>query len=273
MRRFSLILLFFAALSACAKTEESVVAHVGNAVITESEFRRKLAEVAPDYQNYVMTPHGRRQFLDVLIREKMILQAARGDGVGASPEFKDRMRSLRKDEARKLAEARDYLLTRLWLDRLREKGVLKVTDEDVRAFHRKHPKEVQVRHILLPTAEEAESVLKRLRREGKSSFAAIAKKSSLDADTAAAGGQMRPQLFGEIIPELEVVYKMRVGELGGPVRSNFGYHILLKEKERRTRLSKVRERIREIIEKQRLDEHLKSLQASFPVEVVDAQFK
>ncbi len=266
-------MLFLAAGAACVKTEESVVARVGNAVITESEFRRKLAEVSPDYQNYVLTPHGRRQFLDVLIREKLILQAARADGVGSSPEFKDRMRRLRKDEERKLAEARDYLLTRLWLDRLREKGVLNITEEDIKSFHRKHPKEVQVRHILLATAEEAESVLKQLRREGKSSFAAIARKNSLDADTAAAGGQMRPQLFGEIIPELEVVYKMRVGELGGPVRSNFGYHILLKEKERRTRLSKVREQIRAILEKQRLDGHLKSLQASFPVEVVDAQFK
>lgn len=270
-RKFLYLLVVVPLITACARNEEAVVARVGKAVITESEFQRKLVEVSPTYQNYVLTPYGRKQFLEVLVREKLILQASRADGIASSPEFRDRMRTLRREEEQKVAEARDYLLTRLWLDRLRKRGVLKVTVENVRDYHRKHPLEVKARHILLPTPEEAEATLKRVRRGA--SFAALAKKRSLDADTAVDGGRMRPALFGEIIPELEVIFKMRVGEVGGPVRSKFGYHILFKESQTRPSLDKVRDRIRNVLEKKKLDEYLESLQASFPVEVVDAQFK
>ncbi|MFH2202959.1 MAG: peptidylprolyl isomerase [Elusimicrobiota bacterium] len=268
--------LFFAlmtvlTLGACRRGDEAVVARVGRAVITESEFQRKLTEVAPTYQNYVMTPYGRKQFLDVLVREKLMLQASRADGIASSPEFMDQIRTIRREEEQKVAAARDYLLTKLWLEKLHKRGVLSVTDEDVKDYFRKHPVEVQARHILLPTAEEAEATLNRVRRGA--SFAMVAEKISLDADTAAVGGLLPPMLSGEVIPELEIIFKMSTGEIGGPVRSKFGYHVLLKESASRPAFETVQERIRNILEKRRLDAHLKTLQASFPVEVVDAQFK
>jgi len=221
MGRKPLFLFALTLLSAsCARNDEAIVARVGKAVITESEFQRKLVEVAPTYQNYVLTSYGRKQFLEVLVREKLMLQASRADGIASSPEFRDKMRALRQEEEEKVAQARDYLLTRLWLDRLRKRGVLEVTPKNVKDYHRKYPLEVRARHILLPTPEEAAATLKRVRRGAR--FAALAKKNSLDSDTAIAGGRMRPALFGEIIPELQVVFKMRVGEVGGPVRSKFG---------------------------------------------------
>ena len=84
---------------------------------------------------------------------------------------------------------------------------------------------------------------------------------------------MTPTLLGEIIPELEVVFDMRVGEVGGPVRSKFGYHVLMKESERKAVLADVAERIRNVLEKQKLDKHLQARQESIPVEVIDAQFR
>jgi parvulin-like peptidyl-prolyl isomerase len=257
--------------SSCKKKQEGIVARVGKSTISEAEFRRKLSEVAPDYQNYVLTPLGRRQFLDVLIREKLILEAARSDGVAASPEFKEQMAQLKKEEEEKLLEARDYLLARLWFDELRRKGIMKISDQEVQDYHKKYPNEVRVRHILLAAAEEAVEVLKKI-RDG-ANFSTIAKNLSLDADTATQGGQMQPALFGEIIPELEVVFKMRVGETAGPVRSKFGYHVLLKEGERALAFGAAEERIRNILEKQKLDRHLQSLQGSYPVEVFDVQFR
>ncbi|MFH1726366.1 MAG: peptidylprolyl isomerase [Elusimicrobiota bacterium] len=265
------VVLLLGSLSCRRFETDEVVARVGKSAITQSEFRRKLEEVAPGYQDYVLTPHGRRQFLDVLIREKLIIEAARADGVDGSPEFKDRMIQLRKEEEEKIREARDYLLARLWLDRLREKGVIGVTDDEVRDFHRRHDGEVVARHILLATAAEAEAVLKRIRLGA--SFAQEAKMRSLDADTAGQGGRMSPALYGEILPDLGVLFKMGVGELGGPVRSTFGYHVLLKEGARKVPLHSSKDRIRSILEKQKLDRHLQSLQASYRVEVVDAQLE
>lgn len=255
----------------CRRGAEDVVARVGNVTITQAEFREKLAEVSPDYQNYVVTPYGRRQFLQVLIREKLILEAAQAEGVPSLPEFKDRMDRLRKEEEEKLAEARDYLLARLWLDQLRDRGVISVTDEEVKDYHRKHPTELSASHILLATSEDAEEVLGKVR--AGANFAAQAKEHSLDADTAHQGGRMRPALYGEVIPELEVLFSMKPGELGGPVKSTFGYHVLWKEKEAPVPFEPVADRLRLVVEKEKLDKHLKSLQASFRVEVLDAQFK
>ncbi|MDE2292268.1 MAG: peptidylprolyl isomerase, partial [Elusimicrobia bacterium] len=219
--------------AACRRSPDAseVVARVGQSVITQSEFREKLAEVTPAYQDYVTTPDGRRQFLDVLIREKLILEAAKRDGVAQSPEFRSQMEQARKDEEAKLAAARDYMLTQLWLKSLRDKGVIAVTDDEVRDYYKKNPVEVRARHILLATPEQAEAVIAKIR--GGASFSEMAKKESLDGETAAEGGRMRPALLGETLPELEVLFKMRVGELAGPVRSKFGYHVLLKDGEDR----------------------------------------
>lgn len=260
-----------AALCSACGAKDPVVAKVGKLKITESEFRAKLGDVGPDYQNYVLTPNGQRQFLDVLIREKLILAAAADSGIESAAEFKAEWDRVAAEEKRKLQQAREYLMIRHWREELQRKGVLNVSDQDVRDQHSKFPNEVQMRHVLFATAEDAEAGLKRLR--GGVAFPVLAKES-LDAQTAADGGKMTPALYGEVIPELEdVVFRSRVGELLGPVRSKFGYHVLRKESEKATKLEDVKDRVRMTLEKRRFDQHLQTLQARFPVEVVDVQFR
>lgn len=268
----SALLLLLALLAACGRSREDVVAKVGPMTITQAEFSRKLGEVAQGYQNYVVTPSGRRQFLDVLIREKMVLAAAQASGVESSADFRAEMERLRAEQEERLKAGREYLLTRLWLDDLRRNGVLTVGEEEVRDYHRRHPSQVEVRHILLGTSAEAEAAAKRAR--GGASFAALAKELSLDGETAGDGGRMAPSLFGEIIPDLEdVVFRMRVGEIGGPIKSKFGYHVLRKDAEKKVTFEEARDRIARLLEKQKLDRYLQSIQEKFPVEVVDEQFK
>lgn len=248
------------------------MAKVGGLVISQADFRRKLADVAEGYQNYLVTPSGRRQFLDVLIREKLILAAAMRSGVPQADEFKAEMQRLKEEEEVRLREGRDYLLTRLWLDDLRSKGVLRASEDDAREYHRKYPLEIHLSHILLATPEEAEAAANKTR--SGSSFAAAAKSLSLDSSTAVEGGRMQPAIYGEIIPDLEdVVFRMRNGEVGGPIKSKFGYHVLRKDSERPLPFEEARPRILRLLEKQKLDRYLESIQKNFPVEVVDEQFK
>ncbi len=271
MRRLLILSLCSLGLASCRKAGGAVLARVGGSVITEDEFRRKLSDVSPQYQNYVLSPFGQKQFLDVLIREKLILEGARAAGTLRKPDYQEKMRALKKEEDEKLAEAGEYLLTRLWFDDLRAQGVLQISDDEVRDYHRKHPEELQVRHILLPSADDAQEAIRKLRSGAK--FPALAQKLSLDAETAAEGGKMRPAIFGEMIGELEELFRMKTGELGGPVRSKFGYHVLLKEGSKPLSLEEAGPRIRGILEKQKLDRHLQALQSTHRVEVVDAQFK
>ena len=92
---------------------------------------------------------------------------------------------------------------------------------------------------------------------------------------AADGGRIPPALYGEtIIPELQdIIVKMRIGEIAGPIKSKLGYHVIKKESERRVELEEARERIARLMERQKLDRYLQTVQEKFPVEVVDEQFK
>ncbi|MEK7857989.1 MAG: peptidylprolyl isomerase [Elusimicrobiota bacterium] len=268
----SLILVAAALTLGCRPSPETVVAKVGAMKITQSEFRRKLSEVAQNYQNYVLTPNGRRQFLDVLIREKMVLAAAQASDVPRSAEFRAQLERLRAEEEERAKESREYLLTKLWLDDLRQRGALKLSEDEIRDHHRKYPIEVDLRHILVAAPGEAEALAKKVR--GGANFAQLAKSNSLDAATAADGGRMQPAIYGEIIPDLEdVAFRMRNGEVSGPIKSKFGYHVLKKEGEKKLSFEESQERVARLLEKQKLDRYLQSIQEKFPVEVVDEQFK
>lgn len=270
--RIRLLFVCALALAACRKSDP-VLARVGKLEITQSEFQRKLADVSEGYQKYVTTASGRRQFLDVLIREKIIIAAAQHSSVPSSPQFRSRLDALRREEEERVRDGGEQLLTSMWIDDLRAKGVLAVTPEEAKQYLTEHPFEVVIRHVLLATPQQAEAVAKRIR--GGANFAKVAEEESLDSTTAADGGKFPPLIYGEIIPELEeVVFRMRVGEIGGPLKSKFGYHILRKESEHRLDDDPENiDRVTHLIEKQKLDEYLQHMEEKFPVEVADEQFK
>lgn len=261
-------------LSSCRGEKDPVLARVGKLKITQSEFQRRLGDVSQGYQDYVMTPSGRRQFLDVLIREKIVVGAAQQSDVPRSAEYRSRLQQLRHDEEDRVREGSESLLTSMWVESLRKSGDLKVSDEEISTYADKHPTEVEVRHVLVASPQKAESIAKQLR--GGANFVKVAQEESLDATTAAQGGKFPPMMYGEVIPELEeVVFRMRVGEIGGPLKSKFGYHIVRKDAERRLTLSapEIRDRVGRLLEKQKLDRYLQQVQDKFPVEVVDERFK
>lgn len=272
MRSLRLAFLALVSLGSGCRTKDPVVAKVGPLRITQSEFQRKLTDVPQNFQSYVLTPNGRRQFLDILIREKMILAAANASEVKKSAEYRTQLQRLKDEEEERLREGRDFLLTKMWQDDLKSRGVTRAGGDEARDYHRKHPLEVEIRHILLATPEEAQAVAKKAR--SGANFAQLAKDSSLDAATAPQGGKVQPALYGEVIPELqEIVFHMRVGEISGPIKSKFGYYVLKKEAERPVVFKDVEPRVVDILEHQKLDKYLQSVQEKFPVEVVDEQFK
>ena len=94
------------------------------------------------------------------------------------------------------------------------------------------------RHILLPRSSEValklkQSIRNRISQDGEyveDAFAAAAKRYSLDKETAEWGGllgTLAPQGYC-ICPELdEVCFRAPLGEVYGPVESDFGLHLVL----------------------------------------------
>lgn len=80
------------------------------------------------------------------------------------------------------------------------------------------------RHILVPTEEECLSLKKRI--EGGETFAAIAGQYSKCPSGRQGGalGEFRP---GQMVKEFdEVVFSGEIGKVLGPVKTQFGYHLI-----------------------------------------------
>lgn len=119
---------------------------------------------------------------------------------------------------------------------------VKVTDEEVAKAYEsrreefRQPERRKARHILLKlppgagaeevekTKAKAEDLMRRL-REG-AEFAALAKEFSDDPNREK-GGDLGSITRGELDPAFErVVFEMKAGELRGPVRTGFGFHVI-----------------------------------------------
>lgn len=138
-------------------------------------------------------------------------------------------------------------LTYLELSQATLAAEVKVTDDALRAYYdANHPaytttEERNVNHILVqvpktaPEAEataarsKAEDLLKRAR--GGEDFEKLAREFSDDTGSRTEGGETGLFPRGAMVPEFEdSAFKLKVGEISEPVRTQFGYHLIkLKE--------------------------------------------
>ena len=121
---------------------------------------------------------------------------------------------------------------------------IEVSADEVKQFYEQNLKqyaqgeERQASHILIAvdsksSAEEkqaarakAEELLKQV-KQNPASFADVAKKYSQDPGSAAKGGDLGFFPRGAMVKPFEdAVFQMKVGEIAGPVESQFGYHII-----------------------------------------------
>ncbi|HZE60844.1 MAG TPA: peptidylprolyl isomerase [Burkholderiales bacterium] len=112
-------------------------------------------------------------------------------------------------------------------------------------------KQTRLRHILVRTNEavsesEARRKLADLRDRvvnGRADFGELARQYS-DDGTAARGGELDWVYPGDTVPEFERAYEeLKVGEVGQPVRTPFGYHIIQVLERRASDVSPERRRI------------------------------
>lgn len=85
---------------------------------------------------------------------------------------------------------------------------------------------VSAKHILVSQSYEVEDVLRKL-EEGKS-FEELAKQFS-SCPSGQRGGDLGSFRKGQMVPEFEqVAFLLEVGEVSEPVKTQFGYHLILR---------------------------------------------
>jgi peptidyl-prolyl cis-trans isomerase C len=80
------------------------------------------------------------------------------------------------------------------------------------------------RHILVPTQKECQDLKDRI--EAGEDFAALARDHS-DCPSGKGGGDLGEFGPGDMVPEFDrVVFSAPIGEVQGPVKTQFGFHLL-----------------------------------------------
>ena len=82
----------------------------------------------------------------------------------------------------------------------------------------------RARHILVPTKEACEGLKTQI--EGGADFAAVAREHS-QCPSGKQGGDLGEFGPGQMVREFdEVVFRDEVGKVHGPVKTQFGYHLI-----------------------------------------------
>lgn len=120
-----------------------------------------------------------------------------------------------------------------------------VTDATVQAAYDrqvadfKPQPEFSAAHILVDSEEKAKALKAEI--DGGAAFAEVAKANSSDG-SAASGGDLGWFGIGQMVPEFETaVVAMQVGEVAGPVQTQFGWHLIKLNDKRETKAPSLEE--------------------------------
>ncbi|MEN6616949.1 MAG: peptidyl-prolyl cis-trans isomerase [Syntrophorhabdus sp.] len=221
MKKTIICLFLVLGLFACAKKDDTkVLAVINNDKLTMTEFNKELDKIPMNMKMMVASESGKKNFLDRLIVKKLILKEAEKENIEQDKEFQN-----------KLSEIREQLIIESLLKKKLNAGT-NMSDEALQKYYDankekfRKDREINTRHILLKSEEEAKQVKEKL--QAGEDFAELAKKYSIDPNAKASGGEVGFHPKGTLLPEYEAAaFKLtKIGQTSPIVKTQFGYHII-----------------------------------------------
>ncbi len=197
---------------------EKVLATVAGQPITEEELQAFLNNVPREQQPYINNPKFREQSLEQLISLHLFAQLGEDMKLEETEDFRKILENAKKDILAQLA--------------MREtmKGV-EVSDEEVKEFYDANSQQfkkgatVSAKHILTDAEDKCQTILDSI-LNGEKTFEDAAKEFST-CPSGARGGDLGQFGRGQMVKEFEdVAFAAEIGEVKGPVKTQFGYHLI-----------------------------------------------
>lgn len=261
-------------MAGCSK--EPVVAKVNGSEILKSEYESSLnayksqmeAQMGPDVweqdingQKWADVVKG--QILDMLIDNKLIAEKAKEFGIVATEEdinkeienakayFGDDAKFNEFLKAQNLTDVslKEMIQTNLLFKGLYEKAGENATvnDGEIAEYYKTNKADferVTASHILVETEDEAKAVEARLAKG--EDFGALAAELSTDPSAAQNKGSLGSFGRGAMVPEFEnAAFAMTPGEISAPVKTQFGFHVILLEDIKQMTLEESRDEIKD----------------------------
>ncbi len=155
----------------------------------------------------------------------------------------------------------------LLLRKIVEETMLDIQEKDIQEYFEKNrddfniPEQVEARHILVETEEEAREILAQLRNGGD--FVELAKKHSLDEASLENDANLGFFTREDMVEEFSnAAFDLEVGQLSEPVKTVYGYHIievLNRREAREVELEEVYDQVREVLKESQIMEKREEL--------------
>ena len=194
-----------------------VLAVVGGKQITNADVDTMIASMGQQGQAY-MNPQGKAMILEELIAQRLLLLDATRNLFEREPAFKEQ-----------LAKLKDELLVNYAVGKV-VSGV-RVTDDEAKQYFEEHAEQfmgeeqVSASHILVDSEDKASDLLAKI-KAGEISFEDAARENS-SCPSSQRGGSLGEFGRGQMVPEFDsACFEMEVGEVRGPVQTQFGYHLI-----------------------------------------------
>lgn len=198
--------------------EEKIIAVSAGREITESEFNEFVARIPQQQQEYIQTPEGRQKALTQYANYFLFEKLGQERKYDQSEEYQKILEGVQRELLSQ------YTLTQIVKD-------IHATEEECRAYYEEHKDmfqkgaQARAKHILTATEEESLKVLDELQKEEKT-FEEAAKAYST-CPSGAQGGDLGTFGRGQMVKEFdEAVFTAEVGKVLGPVKTDFGYHLI-----------------------------------------------
>jgi peptidyl-prolyl cis-trans isomerase C len=203
----------------------------------------------------------RAQVREALINNELLIQEANRSGIAKKPEVLQQI-----DLTRQEVIANAVVAEHVRANPISDAEVQKEYD---RAKAQTGDREYKARHVLVATEDDAKSVLADLKKGTK--FDEVAQKRSLDEGTRPRGGDLDwnvPSNFDKAFSDAMV--KLEKGKMTeAPVRSRFGFHIIMLDDVRPVNfppLAQVKQQIQQRLVGQRVEVLIRELRAKSKIE-------
>ena len=199
-------------------SEQKILATVDGVNITEADVDAYIKNMPQDQQAYAAYPQFREHVLKQLMAFHLYAKMAVEEKMDETEEFKAMLENARKE-----------ILAQTAINSVLKDVV--VTEEEMLAFYNENPdhfaeaESAHAKHILVDTEEKAMEIMTSIEK-GEAVFEDAAKEFS-SCPSNAQGGDLGEFGRGQMVPEFDqVAFEAEIGKVVGPVKTQFGYHLI-----------------------------------------------
>ncbi len=198
-------------------SQDTVLATVEGKEITQQDVFTFLNELGPQVAAQFQSPEGMNQIVEELVNQEVIYLDAIENKLNEEEDFISELERI------KSVVLKQYAINKLLSNTL-------ATEGEITEYYNSHkeqftkPESIRASHILVKEEDEANKILNEI-NEGLS-FEEAASKYSL-CPSKSNGGDLGEFTKGKMVPEFEeTAFKLEIGKLSEPVKTQFGYHLI-----------------------------------------------